>query len=71
MNYRKYFTLWALLVSNLLHLSDIQENIACRRVSKEKSCDICTNKRQIFPEENNYRVYFDLNLGIHDILFLG
>ena len=53
MNYRKYFTLWALLGSNLLHLSDIQEHIACRRESKEKSCDICTKKRKIFPEENN------------------
>ena len=51
MNYRKYFTLWALLGSNLLHLSDIQEHIACRRESKEKSCDICTKKGKYFLKE--------------------
>ena len=48
MNYMKYFTLLALLESNLHHLSDIQENIACGRESKEKLCNICTKKEKYF-----------------------
>ena len=48
MNYRKYFILLFLIESNLLHLSDIQEHIACRRESKEKSCDIYTKKEKYF-----------------------